>query len=104
MESAAMASAAMSSGATARTFAGVEIRVGASACSAARALAGQAFLAHEAPSLPLDDCNEARCRCAFEKHDDRRQETRRWTDDGLATTIFSAAERRARADRRASES
>ena len=93
--------------ATARTaelkappFAAVEIRTGSSACEAARALAGQRFLASRAPSLPLRDCGEARCRCAFRKLSDRRLESRRWSDDGISPRLFTAEERRDRPDRR----
>ena len=84
-------------------FAAVEIRVGAAACDAARILAGERFLANEAPSLPLSGCTEPRCRCAFAKLSDRREESRRWADDGLAASVFSASERREHSERRDSD-
>jgi hypothetical protein len=87
----------------ARRFAGVEIRVGSASCDAARALAGQRFLANQAPELPLADCKETRCRCSFAKLSDRREESRRWADDGVSAPVFNAAERRNRLDRRQSD-
>lgn len=101
------ASATERTAATARTaelkappFAAVEIRIGASACAAAQALGGQRFLASRAPSLPLRDCSEARCRCAFKKLSDRRLDSRRWSDDGISPRLFTAEERREMRDRR----
>jgi len=81
-------------------FAGVEIRLGTTACSAARALADNHFLVNEAPALPLAACTEARCRCSFQRLSDRRTDSRRWADEGIAASIFSAKERRAVPDRR----
>ena len=89
-------------GADTGAFAGVEIHVSANACRPARALTGGIFLAAEAPALPLDGCTQARCRCSFQKLVDRRQESRRWSDEGLAATLYSAEERRDRDDRRGS--
>jgi hypothetical protein len=86
--------------ASAPRFAGVEVRIGATACEAARAMVGRRFLVGEAPKLPLAGCTEARCRCSFEKLSDRRSETRRWSDEGVSATVFSATERRHVADRR----
>jgi hypothetical protein len=81
-------------------FAGVELQVGSPACKAARALAGNVFLMHEAPALPLASCDAARCRCSFEKRPDRREDSRRWEDHGVQATITSAVERRRGRDRR----
>jgi hypothetical protein len=75
-------------------FAGVEIRMGNVICAAAKAVAGQRFLANRAPPLPLPDCDEARCRCSFVKHSDRRLDGRRWEDEGLSATLFTATEQR----------
>ena len=84
----------------ARPFAGVRIRVGAGACKPAQAIVNEHFLVKEAPRLPLRECSSPRCECSFEKLSDRRAEGRRWADEGLATVVFSAAERRALPDRR----
>jgi len=86
-----------------RHFASVEIRAGSGACDAAKTLAGERFLAHQAPPLPLRACTEARCRCSFAKLSDRREDSRRWADDGLGASVFNAAERRERPDRRDSD-
>ena len=84
-------------------FAGVEIHVAANACRPARALSGGIFLAAEAPPLPLEGCTQARCSCSFQKLTDRRQDRRRWCDEGLAATVYSASERRKHDDRRGSD-
>lgn len=82
-------------------FACVEIKPGPDACAGAQGLVGQALLATEAPALPLKECDRP-CRCAFIKRPDRRQGTRRWSDEGIAATLYAAAERRIRGDRRRS--
>lgn len=82
------------------SFQSVEIRAGSRACSAARRREGQRFLAADAPSLPLAGCTAERCTCSYKKLEDRREETRRWSDEGLGVTIFNAEERRSRGDRR----
>jgi hypothetical protein len=81
-------------------FQSVEIHVGARACADAQGLAGERFLAADAPSLPLAGCTAARCRCTYKKLSDRREEGRRWSDEGLGVMIFNAEERRSRGDRR----
>ena len=50
----------------------VSIKPGAYACSAANEIAGQRFLATEAPNLPLPGCDAAECDCHFTHHNDRR--------------------------------
>jgi|SRR6185312_7207817 len=50
----------------------------AKCCAAVKSLAGQRFLARNAPSLPLPACSLSnQCRCSFRKYDDRRDESRR---------------------------
>jgi hypothetical protein len=58
-------------------FSSVTILSGFSACEAAKALQDQVFLATDAPSLPLTDCDNSHCRCRYDYLDDRRQEDRR---------------------------
>ena len=87
-------------GRTAR-FAAVEIKTAADSCAAAKALVGKVLLASKAPALPLKGCDR-QCRCAFIKRSDRRQERRRWSDDGIAPMLYGARERRTRRDRRRS--
>jgi hypothetical protein len=82
----------------------VSIKPGAYACSAANDLAGQRFLASEAPSLPLSDCNAADCECHFTHHKDRRSGKDRrspFTSGGMAAATGTfGSERREGRDRR----
>jgi hypothetical protein len=58
-------------------FRSVTIRTKLEACNAAIALKDQVFLAREAPSLPLAECDAMNCACRYRYLDDRRQEDRR---------------------------
>jgi hypothetical protein len=82
----------------------VSIKPGAYACSAANDIAGQRFLATEAPNLPLPGCDAAECECHFTHHDDRRTGKDRrspFTPGGLAAATGTfAGERRKGEDRR----
>jgi hypothetical protein len=53
-------------------YRGVSVRFRATACEAAKQLAGKRFLARQAPPLPLPECNSAHCTCRYVYHDDRR--------------------------------
>ncbi len=53
-------------------FHAVSIKFDADACLHAKALQGRRFLAREAPTLPLGNCDAAKCNCRFVHHDDRR--------------------------------
>jgi len=82
----------------------VSVKPGAYACSAANNIAGQRFLATQAPSLPLPDCDADTCECHFVHHNDRRTGKDRrspFTSGGVAaaTGTFSG-ERRKGEDRR----
>ena len=69
----------------------VSIKPGAYACSAANDIAGQRFLATEAPNLPLPGCDAAKCECHFTHHDDRRTGKDRrspFTSGGLALSLI----------------
>jgi hypothetical protein len=81
-------------------FSAVQIRPRMGACRAAQLLQGHPFLAKNAPALPLRECNAARCSCAFSKLPDRRSDGRRLGHHGLHTTLFVAANRRTKRDRR----
>jgi len=73
------------------------------ACPAAHALKGQRFLSNEAPLLPLPDCSNAPgCRCKYQHWDDRRQEDRRASFNGIGDQYHAGEERRYRKDRRSS--
>ena len=82
----------------------VSIKPGAYACSAANEIAGQRFLATEAPNLPLPGCDAAECDCHFTHHNDRRTGKDRrspFTSGGLAAATGTfAGERRKGEDRR----
>ena len=82
----------------------VSIKPGAYACSAANDLAGDRFLASEAPSLPLPGCDADDCDCHFTHHKDRRiGKDRRspFTSGGIAAATGTfAGERRKGEDRR----
>jgi hypothetical protein len=84
-------------------FGAVEIRTRDGACQAAQALAGQRYLAKDAPALPLAGCTSARCSCTFGKLVDRRTETRRLLHGGLSASLFLAASRRKKRERRRAE-
>ena len=82
----------------------VSIKPGAYACSAANDLAGDRFLASEAPSLPLPGCDADDCDCHFTHHKDRRTGKDRrspFTSGGIAAATGTfAGERRKGEDRR----
>ncbi len=79
-------------------FHAVSIAVGAHACDAAKAFAGQRYFSREAPRLPLADCSNPDCRCRYEHHDDRRAQARRISDHGhtLPAPPYMGPERRTR--------
>jgi hypothetical protein len=82
----------------------VSIKPGAYACSQANEMAGQRFLATEAPEIPLPDCQSSNCECHFVHHNDRRAGKDRrspFTSGGLAgATGKYAQERREGKERR----
>jgi hypothetical protein len=84
----------------AERFAAVEIVWRGGACDAARAVAGQRFLADQSPALPLAGCTKARCDCRFAKLSDRRTEQRRWEYERLTMAMFTTARRRKLSDGR----
>lgn len=53
-------------------FHAISIKFDADACLHAKALQGRRYLASEAPTLPLNNCDAASCKCRFVHHDDRR--------------------------------
>lgn len=74
------------------------------ACAAAKALAGERFLASEPPPLPLPDCDAKRCECNFKHYDDRRAGYDRRSpfnpNTGASGTGVYSVERRQGKDRR----
>jgi len=82
----------------------VSIKAGAYACRAANEIAGQRFLASEAPNIPLPGCNATECDCHFVHHKDRRTGKDRrspFTSGGIAAATGTfTGERRKGEDRR----
>lgn len=89
------------------TFHAVSIKPGAYACTQANEMAGERFLATEAPDIPLPDCQSSNCECHFVHHDDRRGGKDRrspFTSGGLAAATGKyAQERREGKERRDDE-
>ena len=54
------------------TYHAVAIKFPQNGCAAAKAIAGRRFLANEAPTLPLPECDVSNCGCQFTHYDDRR--------------------------------
>ena len=85
----------------------VSVKPGAYACSAANKIAGQRFLATEAPTLPLPDCDAAECECHFTHHNDRRAGKDRrspFTSGGVAAATGTFSGERRKGDDRRSDS
>ena len=76
-------------------FHAVTIACGLRACPEARALQGRRFLSREAPALPLKNCGSFQCQCRYEHHDDRRAQSRRARDAGVAIDGYIGEEQRA---------
>jgi hypothetical protein len=77
-------------------FSAVEVRCGAGACAAARALQSKRFLTRQSPPmLPLRDCtNPAKCNCKYVRHADRRDGNRRGDETGMWATILQPDQNR----------
>ena len=75
----------------------VSIKPGAYACGEANEIAGERFLASEAPEIPLPGCTSSNCECHFVHHKDRRTGKDRrspFTSAGLATATGKFADER----------
>ena len=78
----------------------VSIAHASKCCAAVKALAGQRFLAANAPSLPLPSCTLAsQCKCKFQKYDDRRDDDERRLP-GTASKWYGGSEKRRSRGRR----
>ena len=53
-------------------FHAVSIRLGSNACTVAKEIQGERFLATEAPLFPLTGCDVSNCQCRFVHYSDRR--------------------------------
>jgi hypothetical protein len=90
--------------AAAPAFQAVSIHPGAKVCATAKQLGDRRFLARTAPPLPLAGCTlQGGCQCRYVKHRDRRVDSRRLLNGGLAAQLFDGRERRARKGRRSSD-
>ena len=70
-----------------RPYHAVSVQPGPKACQQARSQRERRFLSREAPRLPLPGCDSAECRCSYQHHEDRRQQSRRASDVGVASSI-----------------
>jgi len=89
-------------------YPGAGINAPLDACNAVKALEGKRFLAQEAPSLPLQECDAEECHCKYEHFKDRRDiiDKDRRNEHGSAQNIFkdsSSNDRRERKDRRSAD-
>jgi hypothetical protein len=53
-------------------FHAVSIRLGSNACTVAKEIQGERFLANDAPHFPLTGCDVSDCHCRFVHYKDRR--------------------------------
>lgn len=73
-------------------FPAVEINPGLNdCCDAVYEMRGQRFLMTNAPSIPVPGCDAETCKCRYQRFTDRRHETRRGLDSGVASTVYSDA-------------
>ena len=83
----------------------VSIASGFPSCAAVHELEGRRFLAKEAPTIPLRNCDQSECECGYKHHKDRRAAMRRDDDFGIpGMGLRPTEERRGRKDRRAAAS
>jgi len=75
----------------------------ANVCAAALACKGKRFLSSEAPRLPLEGCDAARCECRYRHYNDRRGEPRRSDERTGAARTRASTERRGTRGRRATD-
>ena len=78
-------------------FHAVSIKPGAYACNEANEVAGERYLADEAPEIPLPGCTSSNCECHFVHHTDRRTGKDRrspFTSGGLAAATGTFANER----------
>lgn len=76
---------------------GVAIQPRGVACDIVRRVAGERFLAAQAPSLPLPGCARRDCRCVYVHFDDRRVIDRRALEIPGLRAVHRGAERRGEA-------
>jgi hypothetical protein len=72
----------------------ISIVPGPDACADARELLGKRFLSREAPSLPLRKCDNPKCTCRYEHHENRRKGPRRFRELGVSIDGYQDEDRR----------
>ena len=72
----------------------VSIAPGPQACAAARDLVRRRYLSREAPALPLKACDQAKCACRYNHHDDRRKGPRRASEVGISVDRYEGRDKR----------
>lgn len=61
---------------------------------------GRRFLSRQAPTLPLKACDQARCKCRYAHHEDRRRGPRRAHELSVSIDGYESNERRATTGRK----
>jgi hypothetical protein len=92
-----------SAGNAPKSFHAVAVQPGLIACRAALKLAGDRFLSAEAPTLPLSDCDIAKCTCRYAHFEDRRHMQRRSIDHWESGKVWIGQERRGAPGRRSTD-
>ncbi|RKZ88491.1 MAG: hypothetical protein DRQ39_02400 [Gammaproteobacteria bacterium] len=84
------------------SFRAVSIQICPQACAAAKNIRDKRFLSHQAPMLPLADCNVKDCKCKFVHHNDRRSHDDRRFASVTMQNVFADKEKRenTKSDRR----
>ena len=88
-------------------FHAVSVKPGAYACNEANEIAGERFLATEAPEIPLPGCTSSNCECHFIHHNDRRAGKERrspFTSGGVAAATGTYAQDRRQGRERRNDS
>lgn len=81
----------------------VSITGPSSACAAAQACKGKRYLSGEAPRLPLEGCDAARCECRYRHFADRRGDPRREDETAAKQQAGKGNDRRTSRGRRATD-
>ena len=76
-----------------RPWHAVSIVPGLQSCAGAAGLARKRFLSREAPTLPLKDCDQERCGCRYDHHNDRRKGPRRANELGVSVDGYLGLEK-----------
>lgn len=78
----------------ARPWHAVSIVPGHKPCAAAAGLVRKRFLSREAPTLPLEACDQEHCSCRYDHHNDRRKGPRRASEMGVSVDGYEGVDKR----------